>query len=136
MKKLSEIRILKDIYKEAKVSGRITGGQLTQLSEAVGSRFEKAWEAVKEGRIKKYVFEPSGRTVWIVVGKAREYRVLPDADFCSCDDFYFRVMDMEVHLCYHLIAQKLAEALKRYDLVKERDELYNPLMDEWRKVTP
>jgi len=45
-------------------------------------------------------------------------------------------MDKEVHLCYHLIAQKMAEALARYDHVEENDDLYDSLMEEWKKVTP
>jgi predicted nucleic acid-binding Zn finger protein len=45
------------------------------------------------------------------------------------------VMDKQVHLCYHLIAQKLAEALGGYDLVEEEDDLYDSLMEEWRTVT-
>jgi predicted nucleic acid-binding Zn finger protein len=73
--------------------------------------------------------------MWIVVGKSRDYLLLPAADFCSCNDFYFRVMDREVHLCYHLITQKLAEALGWYDTVEEEDKLYDPLMKEWKIVT-
>jgi predicted nucleic acid-binding Zn finger protein len=53
-----------------------------------------------------------------------------------CDDFYFRVLDQRIHLCYHLIAQKIAEVLDWYDKIEERDELYNSLMDEWKRVTP
>jgi predicted nucleic acid-binding Zn finger protein len=134
--KKPEIETLNKICKESNAVGRVTGVHLTQLSAAFGSRFVKAWKALKEKRIKKYVFDPSGRIIWIVVGKGREYLIMPAADFCSCDDFYFRVMDREVHLCYHLIAQKLAEALKWYDFIEERDELYNSLLEEWRKVTP
>jgi len=136
MKKPSEIDILKSICKEAKAEGRVTGPHLAQLSEAFSSRFTKAWETLKDDRVKKYVFKPSGRIVWIVVGKERDYLVMPAADFCTCDDFYFRVMDREVHLCYHLIAQKLAEALDWYDLIEEEDELYDSLMAEWKRVTP
>jgi len=136
MKKPSEIDILKSICKEAKAEGRVTGPHLAQLSEAFGPRFTKAWETLKDDRVKKYVFKPSGRIVWIVVGKERDYLVMPAADFCTCDDFYFRVMDREVHLCYHLIAQKLAEALDWYDLIEEEDELYDSLMAEWKRVTP
>lgn len=136
MKKPSEFNILKAVCEEAEANGRVKEIHMTQLSAAFGSRFEKAWESLKEERVKKYVFEPSGKIVWIVVGKKREYLVMPVADFCSCNDFYFRVMDREVHLCYHLIAQKLAEALKGYDLVEERDELFHSLMEEWKKVTP
>lgn len=136
MKKPSEIDRLKSICKEAKAEGRVTGTHLAQLSEGFGSRFTKAWETLKDDRVKKYVFKPSGRIVWIVVGKERDYLVMPAADFCMCDDFYFRVMDREVHLCYHLIAQKLAEALDWYDLIEEEDALYDSLMAEWKRVTP
>jgi len=136
MEKPKEISVLESVCKEAKDKGQVTGVHLTQLSKAFGSRFTKAWETLKEERVKKYVFKPSGRVVWIVVGRERDYLVMPAADFCSCDDFYFRVMDREVHLCYHLIAQKIAEALAWYDQVEENDELYDSLMEEWKKVTP
>jgi len=136
MKKPIEIKVLENICKEAKAKGQVTGNHLTQLSEAFGSRFTKAWETIKEERVKKYVFRPSGRIVWIVVGREREYLVMPAADFCPCDDFYFRVMDKEVHLCYHLIAQKMAETLEWYDKIEEDDDLYDSLMEEWKKVTP
>lgn len=133
MKKLSEPQLLQEICREIKAKDAVTESQLTRLSMAFGSRFSRAWDALKDGRVKKYRFEPSGRTVWIVVGKGRDYLVMPAADFCSCDDFYFRVMDREVHLCYHLIAQKMAEALSQYDLFNEEDELYDRLMDEWKR---
>lgn len=131
-----EIKVLENVCEEAKINGEITGKQLTQLSEALGSRFTKAWETLKEERVKKYVFSPSGRIVWIVVGREREYQIMPAAGFCSCDDFYFRVMDREVHICYHLIAQKIADALGWFDKIEEDDETYDFLMEEWKKVTP
>jgi len=130
-----EIKVLEQVCEEAKTKGEVTGNHLTQLSEALGSRFTKAWDAIKEERVKKYVFSPSGRIVWIVVGREREYQIMPAAAFCSCDDFYFRVMDREANICYHLIAQKIAEALERYDKVEEEDMLYECLMEEWKKVT-
>ena len=136
MKVPKEIKVLEKVCKEAKTKGEVTGNHLTQLSEALGSRFTKAWETLKEERVKKYVFSPSGRIVWIVVGREREYQIMPAAGFCSCDDFYFRVMDREVHICYHLIAQKIADALGWYDKVEEEDRLYDCLMEEWKKVTP
>ena len=136
MKTPKEIKVLENVCEEAKTKGEITGKHLTQLSETLGSRFTKAWEALKEERVKKYVFSPSGRIVWIVVGREREYQIMPAAGFCSCDDFYFRVMDREVHICYHLIAQKIADALGWFDKIEEDDEAYDFLMEEWKKVTP
>jgi predicted nucleic acid-binding Zn finger protein len=135
MKTPKEIRILESVCEEAKSQGKVTEKQIAQLSEALGSRFTKAWEALEEGRVKKYIFSPSGRIVWIVVGREREYLIMPAAGYCSCDDFYFRVLDREVHICYHLIAQKIADALEWVDKIEEGDEAYGFLMEEWKKVT-
>lgn len=135
MEENSEINILNTICKEAKTEGKLTGKNLTKLYEIFGQRFTKAFEALKENRVKKYVFRPSSRIVWIVVGKERDYLIMPRAEFCTCDDFYFRVLDKEVHLCYHLIAQKIANSLSWYETIEERDELYDSLMNEWKKAT-
>jgi predicted nucleic acid-binding Zn finger protein len=136
MKKPTEINLLEDTCKKAKKEGKLTGTHLTKLHTAFGPRFTRAWQALKEKRIKKYTFKPSKRVVWIVVGKNRDYIIMPTAEFCSCDDFYFRVMDGEVHLCYHLIAQKIAETLEWYDTFEEEDTLFDTLMKEWKEVTP
>ncbi len=136
MDKNSEIDILVSVCKEAKTEGKLTGKNLTILYETFGQRFTRAFEALKENRVKKYVFKPSDKTIWIAVGKERDYLIMPQAEFCTCDDFYFRVLDRQVHLCYHLIAQKIANALGWYEHVEEHDELYETLMQEWKKPTP
>jgi len=135
MSEKSETEALNIICKEAKAVGKLTGKNLTMLYEIFGQRFTRAFEALKEGRVKKYVFKPSGRIVWVVVGKERDYLIMPDAEFCTCDDFYFRVLDRQIHLCYHLIAQKLAKNLSWYERVEEHDEIYDSLMAEWKKPT-
>ena len=132
MKISKEVKLLEKVCKEAKTSGKLTQNQLSQLSEAFGSRFSKAWDAIQGERVKKYVFSPSGRIVWIVVGREREYQIMPEASFCSCDDFYFRVMDREANICYHLIAQKIADDLKLFDKIEEEDRLYDWLIKEWK----
>ena len=73
MEENSEINILNTICKEAKTEGKLTGKNLTKLYEIFGQRFTKAFEALKENRVKKYVFKPSGKTIWIVVGKERTF---------------------------------------------------------------
>ena len=134
MASASELHKLKQVCKEATTERRIKDADLDKLSAAFGQRFEKALEAVKDKRVKKYVFKPSNRIVWIVVGKERDYLIMPAADFCTCDDFYFRAMDKQIHLCYHLIAQKIAETTESYELYEEEDELYDVLMKEWKKA--
>jgi len=136
MSENSEIETLNAICREAKAQAKLSGKNLTDLYELFGQRFTKALEALKENRVKKYVFRPSCRTVWIVVGRERDYLLMPEAEFCTCDDFYFRVLDRKIHLCYHLIAQKIARNLGWYETLEENDELYDTLMSEWKKPTP
>ena len=135
MDKKSEIEVLNNICHKAKTEGKLTGKNLTALYDIFGQRFTKAFEALKENRVKKYIFKPGGRIVWIVVGRERDYLIMPEVDFCTCDDFYFRVLDRQVHMCYHLIAQKLAKNLDWYDTIEEHDKLYDSLMNEWKKAT-
>ena len=131
-----EIETLNTVCREAKIAGKLSGENLTELYELFGQRFTKALEALKEGRAKKYVFKPSGRTVWIVVGRERDYLIMPEAEFCTCDDFYFRVLDKRVHMCYHLLTQKMAKNLGWFVAFEESDDCYGMLMDEWKKATP
>lgn len=132
MDETSEVAVLDGICRKAKSEGKLTGKNLIRLYNIFSKRFIRAFETVKENRVKKYVFTPSGKIVWIVIGKERDYLVMSEAEFCSCDDFYFRVLDRKVHLCYHLIAQKIAFNLGCYETIKERDQLFNSLMTEWK----
>jgi predicted nucleic acid-binding Zn finger protein len=125
-----EVEILEEVCKEVLAKGEMVEAHRSRLSSVFGRRLQRALETLEEGRVKKYVFQPSGRIVWIVVGKEREYLVMPAADYCSCDDFYFQFH--QGHLCYHIIAQKLAEATRQYDLIEDDDQLFDTLIKEWK----
>ena len=130
-----ELDTLNAICREAKAEGKLSGANLTALYELFGSRFSKALDALKEGRVKKYTFKPSGRVVWIVVGRERDYLIMPEAEFCTCDDFYFRVLDKKVHMCYHLLTQKIAANLCWFEAIEADDGSYEMLMNEWKKAS-
>jgi predicted nucleic acid-binding Zn finger protein len=130
MKKTHEADMLEDICKIVRAEGKISETHVSRLSETFGQRGNKALEALNEGRIKKYIFQPSGRVVWIVVGKNRDYLVMPEIDYCSCYDFYFQFDSG--HVCYHIIAQKLAEAIDMFDKFEDDDKLFNILIQEWK----
>lgn len=132
---INEIDTLNAICRQAKTEGKLSGKNLTGIYDLFGQRFTKALGALKENRVKKYTFRPSNRVVWIVVGRERDYLIMAEADFCTCDDFYFRVLDKKIHLCYHLLAQKIARNLGWFAPIDENDELYESLMDEWKKAT-
>ncbi len=131
----SETETLNAICRQAKAAGKLSGENINELYELFGQRFTKALDTLKENRVKKYIFRPSGRVVWIVIGRERDYLIMPEAEFCTCDDFYFRVLDKKVHMCYHLFAQKIAQNLGWFETIEENDECYDMLMNEWKKAT-
>ena len=114
---------------EAKRTGQLSAAARNLLSAAFGARFKNADTVVETGRVRRVAFQPSNRVVWLVSGKEKEYLVLSHAGFCSCEDFYFRVISREETLCYHLLAQRLAEALDKYVLAEENDERYNEIVN-------
>jgi len=117
-----------------KVHGKLSMGDFTELRRLFGARFTAAWRLVRRGSVKKYVFKPSGRIQWIVVGDTRDYLIYEEAPYCHCEDFYISIMGGKAKACKHLIAQKLASQLGLYSVEAEHDGSYFRLLDEWRKV--
>jgi len=122
---------LKRICEKIRREKGLSRGSAAKLSALFGDRATRALEAVKTRKVKKYVYHPSGRERWVIVGRSREYMVLPDSEYCSCEDFYFQVVNGIVPHCYHILAQKIAEALDGYDLIREDDAMYDFLSREW-----
>jgi len=125
--------LLEQVLRDLRVSREISRDNWMRLKKRFGERFDKAWRLVIENRVKKYVFSPSGRVLWIVVGQTAEYLIYSNAGYCGCSDFYFRVLNDEKAYCYHLLAQKLADALNHYELVREDDEAYESLLGIWKE---
>jgi predicted nucleic acid-binding Zn finger protein len=112
----------------------ISGSDLLILTQHCGDRFWKALQAVAKDLVKKYIFEPSGREAWVVVGKARDYRVLSEL-YCDCEDFYINVIvKRAADLCYHILAQILAESLETYSEIRLDDMRYDSLRAEWETL--
>lgn len=106
-----------------------------EVSKSHEQKISRAIEAVESGAVKKYIFRPSLRTVWIVVGKEREYRVIPHF-YCQCDDFYINVViRRKTTACYHLMAQELAEKRQKYETYEVTDVDFLRLNKEWKRQT-
>lgn len=93
----------------------------------------KALEAIRESRVKLYIFKPSGRRIWIVVGRHGRYLVLPRAEYCTCNDFFFRVMNGEKTSCYHLLAVKKAVEEESYSIIEREDTAYMKILEDLLK---
>ena len=84
-----------------------------------GKRGEKAYNYLKEDRIKRYL------DFFVIVGE-EEYVV--EDDFCTCNDFQINLKERAP--CAHIIALKLAKLLNHY---KKFDLYYVDYMELGKK---
>jgi len=127
-----ELEVIQAVCQDIVSSRKLTESQKTKLAERFGDRFKNAVELVDKRKVKRFRFKPSGRIVWAVKGREEVYQVIPETNFCNCNDYYFRVMDGKRALCYHIIAQKIASALGRFENSDLRDTQYAKITQQWR----
>ena len=82
-------------------------------------------------KVRLYVFKPSVRKRWVVVGRHGEYLILPEANYCSCPDFFFRVISGKKSKCYHLAYIKLMIERGRFEIVEKDDAEHDQLIERW-----
>lgn len=118
---------------------RLSKKNLTQediefFKDKYGKKFVKALRAVEERKIIKYKFNPSESLTWIVMGRGRQYFVIPEL-YCTCRSFYQEaVISREANLCYHLLAQRIAEIRNEYESRESTDTERRKLYVEWRRT--
>ncbi|MBI2185294.1 MAG: hypothetical protein HYU39_10110 [Thaumarchaeota archaeon] len=97
-------------------------------SSGEGRRGGKAVQLAESGCVKKYVFSPSGRELWTVVGSRGDLLVDDALPYCSCRHFHFRVIGGMDVTCVHLMALTVARARGLYKEFKLSDEEYRQLL--------
>src|SRR5208337_1159770 len=127
-----EKKMMEEAYEELESRGELSTRLRERLEKTFGERFTNGWKLANSRSVRRYEFKPSSRVVWVVQGRKSEYQVMPDIPFCYCDDYYFRVMDKKRGLCYHIIAQHVAEALNMFEKISKRDSQYSSITDRWR----
>lgn len=127
-----ENQLMEAAITELRSHRRLTSSTQKTLQKTFGERFINGWELATSHKVCRYEFKQSGRVIWTVQGRKSEYQVMPDIPFCYCDDYYFRVMDKKRGLCYHIIAQKIAEALNEFEKISKNDSQYQTITDRWR----
>jgi len=127
-----ELRVIQNACQDISSSSKLTDSQKAKLEAEFGDRFKNALELVHKHRVRKYTFKPSGRVIWAVKGRKGVYQVIPETNFCNCDDYYFRVMNGKRALCYHIIAQRISSAWGRYETSQLRDKQYGKITQQWR----
>ncbi len=123
--------VLRQLSQEIRRTHALSEEQKQTLSKVFAKRFLQAMALVEASKVTRYRFKPSGRTIWVVKGRKGEYQVMPDSMFCTCDDYYFRVMDNKKQLCYHLVAQQIAEGLGKFGELDLADSKYSEVTSRW-----
>ena len=127
-----ENELMGKAFAELKLRHALPSELKDELLKIFGDRFTNGVKLAKSRRVRRYEFKPSRRVVWAVKGRTDEYQIIPDLPFCYCDDYYFRVMDRKRGLCYHIVAQRIAEALGQFQTVHKSDSQYSRITNRWR----
>ncbi|MFW5978232.1 MAG: hypothetical protein ACOCP2_03255 [Halohasta sp.] len=100
-------------------AGELTPEIVDQVTRVHGSRGVRAIEAVGEHRVKEY------EDFTVVVGHSDEYIV--EGESCTCEDTAYN-LDPEdpTHLCWHVIAAKIAREI---DALDHHDMYYSEVRD-------
>ncbi|MFQ5710413.1 MAG: hypothetical protein ACE5GD_01400 [Candidatus Geothermarchaeales archaeon] len=120
--------VLSRVVERIRGEGGLTLKTLLDLVDAFGERFERALEALREGRVKRYRFTPVPWEVPFVVGYRKEYLLIPEALYCGCRGAYSRGRSGEI--CYHLLAYGLGEALGLVEEVEVEARHFEAIIDE------
>lgn len=92
--------------------------------EGYGAKLERALDAVVSGSVKEARFSPSGRKVITVVGRLGDEFIDPGRPYCSCSNFFFRVLGGKEEICYHLLGYRVATKAGKVDVTDFADEEY------------
>ncbi len=73
------------------------------------------------------LFLPSGKKLWVVIGRDNEYWTDPELGFCSCKDFYFNTLSQGQD-CYHLRSVVKAIQQREFTTIEFDDSEYVRLL--------
>ncbi|MFW9805670.1 MAG: hypothetical protein ACFFFK_02945 [Candidatus Thorarchaeota archaeon] len=112
----------------------LTQDDIEYFKEKYGKKFVRALRTVEEGKIVKFKFNPSGSVTWIAKGRRRQYLLIPEL-YCTCRSFYQEVViARETSMCYHLLAQRIAEIRDEFNTQESTDRERRKLYVEWRRT--
>lgn len=82
---------------------------------------------VRSGSVKQMLFLPSGKKLWVVIGRDNEYWTDPELGFCSCKDFYFTTLSGGQD-CYHLKSVRKTIQQRGFTAIEFDDSDYTHLL--------
>ncbi|KAL8540442.1 hypothetical protein ACS0TY_001877 [Phlomoides rotata] len=117
--------VAESVWQAIESTHSVTDDQLSILHFIFGKNFERATRIFDQRGIKRISGEPSGRSIFQVVGESRkkeEYLCFPQ-HYCSCYSFFYDVVNKGEELCCkHQLAARLAASTGTYIHVKVSDD--------------
>ncbi|KAM1152196.1 hypothetical protein ACFX13_035626 [Malus domestica] len=113
------------VWKAIESTRSVTDDQLSVLQFLFGKNLERATRIVDQSGVKRVLGEPSGRSIFQVVGESRrkeEYFCFAE-QYCACYSFFYDTKNKGEQLCCtHQLAARLAASLGACIEVKVSDE--------------
>ncbi|KAG9455753.1 hypothetical protein H6P81_000261 [Aristolochia fimbriata] len=111
----ASISVAEAVWSEIRLSqSAVTDDQLSILHFLFGKNLERATRIVDQRGVKRVIGEPSGRSLFQVVGESRrreEYICFP-FHYCSCYSFFYETINRGEQLtCKHQLAARLASSV-------------------------
>ncbi|XP_004289733.1 PREDICTED: zinc finger SWIM domain-containing protein 7 [Fragaria vesca subsp. vesca] len=102
------------VWKAIESAGSVTHEQLSMLHFLFGKNLERATRIMDQRGVKRIFGEPSGRSIFQVVGESRrkeEYFCFAE-HYCACYSFFYDIVNRGEQLCCkHQLAARLSAAL-------------------------
>ncbi|XP_021763243.1 zinc finger SWIM domain-containing protein 7-like [Chenopodium quinoa] len=121
----STTMVAEAVWKNIESNHSVTDDQLGVLHFLFGKNFERATRIVDQQGVKRISGEPSGRSIFQVVGESRkkeEYLCFAE-HYCGCYSFFYDIVNRGEQLCCkHQLAARLAASLGACIEVKVSDE--------------
>ncbi|XP_021911244.1 zinc finger SWIM domain-containing protein 7 isoform X4 [Carica papaya] len=113
------------VWKAIEDTRSVTEDQLSILHFLFGKNLERATRIVDQRGVKRISGEPSGRSIFQVVGESRRKEEYPcfAENYCGCYSFFYDVVNKGEQLCCkHQLAARFAASLGVCIEVKVSDE--------------
>ncbi|XVF67473.1 hypothetical protein PTKIN_Ptkin10aG0124100 [Pterospermum kingtungense] len=125
--------VAESVWKAIESTRAVSEEQLSILHFLFGKNFERATRIVDQRGVKKITGDPSGRSIFQVVGESRrkeEYFCFAE-NYCACYSFFYDIVNRGEQLCCkHQLAARLAGSLGACVEVKVSDEQLALLLSE------
>ncbi|KAK4341280.1 hypothetical protein RND71_039781 [Anisodus tanguticus] len=106
--------VAEKVWKDIQSTHSVSDEQLSILHFLFGKNLERATRIIDQRGVKRILGEPSGRSIFQVVGesKRKEEYLCFAQHYCGCHSFFYDIVNRGEQLCCkHQLAARLASSL-------------------------